>query len=281
MQGEGLYLARVSARDLEALKLEHQTSFADPKTEATNPYALDARGRPTVSASMTATLTEGELVAVNRFGGIHRLDPAHVETDRLAELWTAGADEKFGALGDITEVRGDLLEVRADAATRWRETRDDAADSRVEAADLTARPFEEAAIDAGDAAMSGVSDVVDTAKDAASGAAKGALVVLDFAGAQIGKLVDFVASMFDGGGSPPPSPKNQVETFRAQRRALAAMHNIRDDIKNDRPLQAESIKALTPATLEGIRTGGDEYLRAQVERMDTERERDRGRGMER
>lgn len=70
-------------------------------------------------------------------------------------------------------------------------------------------------------------DMGTVADKALAGAAKGAIVVLDFVGKQVGVLVDFVASMLDGGDqSDNAAKRSQVEQFRAQKRALAAMEDM-------------------------------------------------------
>jgi hypothetical protein len=128
-----------------------------------------------------------------------------------------------------------------------------------------------------------VSDVLEGAADLGAsiggvtqGAAKGAFMVAEALANAALKLFDFVEGMF-GGGAPPPPPESQVEQLRAQRRALAALERISESIKNEQPIAAGDIRSLTSAHLQGIREGGDEYLKILLDRMETDRKREQER----
>ena len=112
---DGLTLARASRDDLDYLRTELSTSFAE-SDKLLSPSAL--------------AITEGELVAVNRFGGIHRLNLHKIDSDLCEALVTDGG----GTLDSIETVRGDALDVRASQSEHWQEVRDDIAASREERA---------------------------------------------------------------------------------------------------------------------------------------------------
>lgn len=75
-------------------------------------------------------------------------------------------------------------------------------------------------------------------------------------------------------------PTGAAAEIIAQRRELAAMKHIRDDIEAGRNLRASDIQALTPNHLENIKAKGDGYVMEMVESMDRRR-REREREHER
>ena len=118
------------------------------------------------------------------------------------------------------------------------------------------------------------------------------LKVIGAAGGVAMGLCNFVAGLLAGGESkPPPTPAQasnqarQMEQIKAQRKAYAALENIRDSIAKGEGLSASDVKNLTPTHLQNISRPGDDYLRNLVERMEYDRQReqenDRGRTRER
>ena len=127
-----------------------------------------------------------------------------------------------------------------------------------------------------------VTDKRGTGFDAGIG--KPVLEVLDAATGAAEKLVDFVTGLLGGGDSKPPPSRaqlSQMEEIREQRRALAAMENIRDSIERGDRLNPSDIQNLTPTHLENIRLRGDDYVRDMIERMEQTRARENDYGRER
>ncbi|MBV9066260.1 MAG: MobA/MobL family protein [Methylobacteriaceae bacterium] len=198
IQAEGLYLARASAKDIADLAAEHRDSFA-------------AEDRASVPLWLSSAIEEGELVAVDRFGAICRINRAHVSREALAELWTSAAPEGFGAIGDIASVRGVVLDERAEEAAAWQEARDERAAENLERATTPA----EGATDGVEADLEG------TAADAADGAAKGADRLLGAAIEALSKVADAAATAVEGFLAP-PSPAEQIAAKRAAAREATA-----------------------------------------------------------
>ena len=99
------------------------------------------------------------------------------------------------------------------------------------------------------------------------------------------KLADFVADFLTGAAPPPKRDPHadQVEQLIDQRRALAALENIRNDIEKGKALRPEDVQNLTSEHLLNIRAKGDVYLQDLIRRMedDRDREHERGRSRER
>jgi hypothetical protein len=95
------------------------------------------------------------------------------------------------------------------------------------------------------------------------------------------KLVDFVSGLLSGARAPAPASISQREQIIAQRKALAAIENIRDSMERGEGLKAEDVRHLTPNHLENIKLRGDDYVRSLVEAAERARERERDHGRER
>jgi hypothetical protein len=98
-------------------------------------------------------------------------------------------------------------------------------------------------------------------------------------------LLDFVGRLL-GGGKPPPqefSTAASIHQLIAQRKALAAIENIRESMERGENLHPSAIQSLTPNHLENIRLKGDDYLRNMIEGLQRDRahEIDYGRARER
>lgn len=113
----------------------------------------------------------------------------------------------------------------------------------------------------------------------AGGGIKDGFAVVDAAANAIASLSDFVADLLSFGATETrPDPAEQIIQ---RRRAAAALHNIRDDIEQGKPLNAEDVRNLTPETLENIRAKGDDFLRLLVEQQQRDEQERRRGGMER
>jgi hypothetical protein len=111
-------------------------------------------------------------------------------------------------------------------------------------------------------------------------AAQGGLMVMNAITGVGDKLVDVVGDLLFGAATPAPPP-DMVQAILEQRRAAAALENIRDSIEANRPLQADDVRNLTPRHLMEIREKGDDYIRQLIRGIEDDRERDREWGRER
>jgi hypothetical protein len=120
------------------------------------------------------------------------------------------------------------------------------------------------------------------AADIAPAAEKGALMVFDAVAGVADKLVDVVASLFDGGTPPPKPPRDQVDRILEQRRAAAALENIRESVNEGKAIARNDLISLTPGHLREIKEKGDDYVHRMISNLESERAaRDRGRDQER
>ena len=92
---------------------------------------------------------------------------------------------------------------------------------------------------------------------------KPALAVLNGATGAADKLTDFVSSLLSGDSKPSPVPAHvdPMQQIKAQRKAIAALENIRDSMERGERLRASDIQNLTPNHLQNIARNGDDYLR--------------------
>lgn len=115
--------------------------------------------------------------------------------------------------------------------------------------------------------------------DARVGGIKDGFAVADAAANAIASLADFVADLLSFGAT--ETKLDPAEQIIQRRKAAAALDNIRDDIEQGKPLNAEDVRNLTPETLENIRAKGDDYLRLLVEQQQRDEQERRRGGMER
>jgi len=255
---EGITIARVDRAGIEDLATDQRSAFvADEEFHA-------------------PTLSEGELVAVNRFGGVHRLNPFKLDMESVEQALTTGA-RTIPTLGSVREEiaenraadRDALEQGSADFWATYRERKDASIEARGEYLEEKTKR-ELARLDP---------------PSLTEGAKKSALTVVDMATGVSTKLTDFVSALLGGSKAPPPDPAtaSQMGKIIAQRRALAAMENIRDSIDRGEGLKAEDIYNLTPTHLENIRHRGDDFVRSLIARMERYNplQIDYGRTMER
>jgi cell filamentation protein len=119
-------------------------------------------------------------------------------------------------------------------------------------------------------------------EDAVAVTVTSALFVFNKVTGAVESLVDFVCD-FLAGGKPLFSPAqfDQIDQIRAQRKAEAALENIRESIERGENLKAEDIEHLNPAHLENIKSKGDAYLLELIERMERTQARERDNVRER
>jgi len=131
------------------------------------------------------------------------------------------------------------------------------------------------------------SEALVAARAAAAGQVKPAPVSVDRAGLFVAGaagdagmgLVDFVSGFLAGGGKPPPT--SQAQQLIAQRKARAALDNIRDSMERGEGLKREDVQNLTPAHLESLKLRGDDYMRQLIEGIQRDRSRESERDRER
>lgn len=118
--------------------------------------------------------------------------------------------------------------------------------------------------------------------DLVGGLERGAIMVLDAIAGAAERLVDFVTDFLFGDSSP-SSPSSQVDQIREQRRAVAALETIAENLKQGPTVEAAAVRSLTSKQLQRIVQGGDEVLRSLAAdvRADRGQERDGGRVRER
>jgi hypothetical protein len=111
-----------------------------------------------------------------------------------------------------------------------------------------------------------------------------ALSVVDAVTGTAEKLTDFVLSFLGGGASQPSQDPATVDAWaelKAQRKAAAALDNIRESMERGESLSASDIRNLTPMHLQNIASHGDDYLRQLIERIERDRQRENDWGRER
>lgn len=120
---------------------------------------------------------------------------------------------------------------------------------------------------------------VSEAREPNAGGLKGGFAVLDAAANVMATLSDFVADLLSFGAT--ETKRDPAAELVRHRRAAAAVRNIRDDIADGNPLNAEDVRNLSRDTLENIRAKGDDFLRLMVESIAREEQERQQRVQER
>jgi hypothetical protein len=230
---------------------------------------------------------EGELVVVNGFGDVYRIDERSTGSTRPEiEKYLANVDTR--TLLNVAETRDVMKESsrnqfvaeRAEAITELR-TADRADNDNLRSAENEAFWEERRErIDEATAARTEKWEAkaeADRARidpiDLKDIVTKPALVVFDVASGVAESLLDFVGGICSGGKPQPAefSSAESVQQLIAQRKALAAMENIRESMERGERLRPSDIQNLTPTHLENIKRQGDDYLRYLVEDLQRDR----------
>ena len=252
---EGITLARVDATGIEGLAADQRAAWQDDRLFR-NP-----------------SLKEGELVAVDNFGGVHRLNPQKLDLARIEEALTQGA-RTLPNLGDTRS----FIAGERDADDKAHVARQAEFWNRV--ADQRSAREDNAQADWKARATAQVAARTDPHHERRVG-----LFVKTAAIDAPMRLVDFVANLLGGsGGPPPPATKAEADRmaeFKAQRRANRALENMRDSIERGERLNPSDVQNLTSTQLKNLYTRGDDFLRELIERMEERRQRDRDYGHER
>jgi hypothetical protein len=247
---EGLTIARADAPGIEGLARDQRTAFA-----------VDGK------VMYAPTVAEGELVAVNSYGGVHRLNPSKLDIDGIENALTAG-NKTIPSLGyardEIALDRAENAALRnARNETYWGERRE-----RMDAAldDRVAKWEKKAAAERARIDPVGVDSLTK----------KPALMVVDAASRAAVSLTGFVSGLVATRAAAPPDfmTGGQMAQIRAQRRARVALDNISEYIEQGKGLKAEDVQNLTSSQLENIRLRGDDYLRSIIASNERNRARE-------
>lgn len=250
LHSEGITLARVDAAGKDGVQRDYQQKFEAARDAGKD----DARLR-------RAAFKEGELVAVTRYGDVHRLNPQFLDIDRLERAATGGDRDPAPRLSDTLEFfatdraspKAGKEATGAEISEKREQTNDFRAAAREATADTRATPH-------------GRADAVRDTKEAV-------LTVTDGATGAVSSLSSFVETLLNmAGGAAPPPTKGDME-IRQQRRALAAMEDIRDCIERGESLRASDVSHLTPSHLANLKLRGDDYMRELIENLERGRER--------
>lgn len=185
----------------------------------------------------------GETVAVDKWGNLHRLNPTHANTAALenaaileGKALPSAMEARDAKLSEQQERQADKLAREEEAQSSW---------------DINKERHH--------------------ARDHDEKKTGGRISVAGFVGGLADFAVGFLASL---GGSPKPTPAQQIER---QRQAIAALRSIKKDIERNEPLSPSDLSHLTPDHLLQIRDRGDDYLRQLIDNLDRGRDSRRER----
>jgi hypothetical protein len=251
LYAEGLTLARVDDKGKKIVEAEHLRRYENANLKDIREGTHDARLRK-------ADFAEGELVAVDRWGEAHRLNPLFIDTEKLEHAATGGSD-KTPTLSAAREFfatdRKQQKQDRADVRDTFNEAKQTQRNH-----DRTENAFKAAPA------------------QAASKATDAGLKVLS-AGGAIKSLSSIVESLFSGTGDKPPPTSEE----KAMARAIAALESIEVDMEAGRDLKEADVKNLLPYHHDQLKRDGDDAMRAMIadlkrERQEQEQEQERGYG---
>jgi hypothetical protein len=206
-------------------------------------------------------LYEGDLAAVNRFGGVHSLMSARLDADKLEAVLTFGAREIPDLGPTIDYVRSERAADKAAAEKASHDRQEAKADREAKAQEDWKEKAEQRAPRS------------DPVQQPIKAVKQSAFVVAEIVGGPVQSLMDFLSSL---GDSPkPPPPKDQVEQFKQQRRALAAVENIHRSVTRGERIVAEDIRSLLPTQIENLKAHCDDYLRELIESFERQQRRER------
>ena len=240
LYNEGITLARVDAAGKTGVQRDYERQFYEARISGKE----DARQRH-------ATFSEGELVAVTRYGDVHRLNPHRIDHQRLEQ--TVCGNYPAPSLSATREFY--VTDRAAARNTKATEKMDDQAYWAAQKLEPSLH-----------------------VKGHAKEAIHTGLRVADKATGFVTSLASFADSLLSG---KPAMPRSAVEQIQANRRALIALERIRDSMERGENLRPSDVASLTPSHLENIRLRGDDAIRQMIEGLERRRERERDYGRER
>ncbi len=251
LYAEGITLARVDAEGRAQVQSVYQRQY-DRARESGNE---DARLR-------RASFADGELVAVNRYGDVHRLNPKYLDLDKLERAATGGADRT----PSLSQAQAYFVTPREP-----QQNRDDryAAREAVREAQQTRRGFEQAAHTATGAARETVRSVKESSFKVMG------------AGGVTTSLSSFLEGLLGMGGGARAQPTDGYGQIIQQHRAAAALERMAESAERGEAFTAADIKNLLPVQLENMKRHGDDYVRQMIDDAERDRERERDTGRDR
>lgn len=245
LYAEGITLARVDAKGKADMDAEYNRRFQNDilagKKDARLRHAPD----------------EGELVALNKWGDVDRLNPRFMDIEKLERAATSGSDKTptlSAAQEHFVTARQQQKDERAGAREAKQTFR-----TEERGYDRTAKAFKAAPAQA--------------ANKFVEAGFKG----LDSAG-KIASLGSFLESLLGMKAKPSPMSAEQQ-----QQRAVEALEEIADSIERGDRLNPSDVANLLPIQLENLKRHGDAFMQEMISDLDRyrERDRDRDRGRER
>ncbi|HEY5328267.1 MAG TPA: relaxase/mobilization nuclease domain-containing protein [Acidobacteriaceae bacterium] len=238
LHAEGITLARVDDKGREAIQAIYQQQYDKARESGRG----DARLR-------RITFKEGELVAVTRYGDVHRLNPRFIDTAKLERATTGGGDKTPSLSNALTYFADRSPQNRPPKAEPRRQPEND----RPRTEPLVGKPREGAGLKVN---------------------VKGAAVALS----------SFVESLF-GMGAAPSSPNHQQQqqapqTGRGGGNAEQAWEEIYEAVQHGNSIPADSIRHLPPSELENLRRNGDAYIDNKITDIRREKEQEVARSWE-
>lgn len=209
---------------------------------------VDAAGK----TQSLADLAEGELVAVTRGGGIHRLNPRYINIEAL-ERAAMGGTMQAPPLSAALEFFAPLP-----AQVRTEQVRPEKTDDHISEKNTAREDFRAAAKET----IADKREAPRARHESAKDIKEAALTVTDTATGTVTTLSSFVEKLMNLVGGGPVLTEGDI--IARQRRALAAMENIQESIERGDSLSASDIQNLTPTHIENLYRGGDEYMRQLV-----------------
>ena len=243
LQAEGLTLARVDAAGRASAERENLRQYENDRLQG----KTDARRRQAPNV--------GELVAVNRYGDVFRLNPRFVETDRLERDATGGRDKTptlSQAQQHFATARQERRDLRDDRAAKWDVIRE--TNAAIRNRDRVA-----------DAIKRTVPETVSKFGKAAFKVAEGARV--------FGSIASFFESAFglDGNARPDHQQQQQAPQGRGGGDAEQLWEEIYEAVQKGQSIQADTLRHMPAAELENLRSNGDAVIAAKI--MDMQREK--------
>jgi hypothetical protein len=259
----GITLARVDAAGKLDVEREYETKFYEARIAGNH----DAKQRH-------VSFTEGELVAVTKWGEVHRLNPKHIDHSRLEEKVcgtyaapSLSATREFFATDRAAE-QAERKQANADyVADRLNKKADHhAARDTFNEAKQTQRNHDRTE----NAFKAAPAQAASKATDA------GFKVVNGF-----GKVASLLDSILGMKAKPEPATPQQQQAQEA--RAIEALEDIAADIEAGRDLNEADVKNLLPYHHEQLLRDGDDAMRRMIAdikewRQEQEQEQERGYG---
>jgi hypothetical protein len=243
LHAEGLTLARVDAAGKASVERENRRQYEN---------ALRVEGK--TDARLRQAPKEGELVAVNKWGNVYRLNPRFVETDRLERDATGGRDKTPTLSATLQHFATERQDRKDSRAVSWEEEKRLGAQARRDD-----RIF--------DAVKRVVPEAVRTVGNAAFKVVDGARV--------FGSIASFFETAF--GMSAPPSSDQQQQAPRS-RSGGADIEKIWEEIyeavQKGQSIPADSIRNMPPPELENLRSNGDAIVNNKIMEMRIEKEQE-------